>query len=355
MSSKKFLKVVFALLVFGILSIGGVNYIVDPFQQYRVKTFYPIAFTNQRYQNAGLSKNFEYDSLILGTSMTENFILDEVEKKLNFNKLIKLSVSGGSAKEQSTTLKTAIENNDNLKNVLWGLDIFAFIGEPDRLRNGLDSFPFYLYDKNILNDNKYLLSTDTLKESFKAIIRPLVRKDEFLYNYNIMYQWQHKYEKEFSLEYIIKAWKNRETFINYEKEKQGIFYLKNSFEINFLNLIQDNPKINFKIFFPPYSILHFKIYEEINQVKDILEFKRYIYDNLLMFNNVEIYDFQSEKTITHNLGNYKDLSHYHQKINTWMIEEIKENNYLVTKDNIDEHLENLRKQIEEYDLNKILE
>ncbi|QNM90927.1 hypothetical protein HOO34_04235 [Aliarcobacter cryaerophilus] len=28
---------------------------------------------------------------------------------------------------------------------------------------------------------------------------------------------------------------------------------------------------------------------------------------------------------------------------------------LVTKDNIDEHLENLRKQIEEYDLNKILE
>jgi hypothetical protein len=81
MSSKKFLKVVFALLVFGILSIGGVNYIVDPFQQYRVKTFYPIAFTNQRYQNAGLSKNFEYDSLILGTSMTENFILDEVEKK----------------------------------------------------------------------------------------------------------------------------------------------------------------------------------------------------------------------------------------------------------------------------------
>ena len=28
---------------------------------------------------------------------------------------------------------------------------------------------------------------------------------------------------------------------------------------------------------------------------------------------------------------------------------------LVTKDNIDEHLENLRKQIKEYDLNKVLE
>ena len=167
MKSTKWIKIFFGLSLIGVLFVGGVNYIVDPFQQYRVKTFYPIAFTNQRYQNAGLSKNFEYDSLILGTSMTENFILDEVEKKLNFNKLIKLSVSGGSAKEQSTTLKTAIENNDNLKNVLWGLDIFAFIGEPDMLRYGINSFPFYLYDDYITNDYKYLFSTDTLKESFK--------------------------------------------------------------------------------------------------------------------------------------------------------------------------------------------
>ena len=86
MKSTKWIKIFFGLSLIGVLFVGGVNYIVDPFQQYRVKTFYPIAFTNERYQNAGLSKNFEYDSLILGTSMTENFILDEVEKKLNFNK-----------------------------------------------------------------------------------------------------------------------------------------------------------------------------------------------------------------------------------------------------------------------------
>ena len=73
------------------------------------------------------------------------------------------------------------------------------------------------------------------------------------------------------------------------------------------------------------------------------------------FSNVAIYDFQSAIEITTNLNNYKDFTHYHQNINNWMIEQIKENNYLVTKDNIDEHLENLRKQIKEYDLNKILE
>ena len=355
MKSTKWIKIFFGLSLIGVLFIGGVNYIVDPFQQYRVKTFYPISFTNQRYQNAGLSKNFEYDSLILGTSMTENFIIDEIEKKLDFNKLIKLSISGGSAKEQSTTLKTAIENNDNLKNVLWGLDIFAFIGDTDMLRFGVNSFPFYLYDNDIINDYKYLFSINTLKESSKAILRPYLKRDEFVYDYNKMYQWQHKVEKEFSIENIIKSWNYRNNFISHEKNKQTFFYLKNSFDTNFLTTIKNNSQIKFKIFFPPYSILTFKTFEERKQINDVLEFKRYIYNNLLVLNNVEIYDFQSEKNITHNLGNYKDLSHYHQKINTLMIEQIKEKNYLVTKDNIDEHLENLRKQINDYDLNKILE
>ena len=117
MRNTKWIKLFFQLLFLTLLSIMIINYIVDPFQQYRVKTFYPISFDikDQRYKNAGLSKNFEYDSLILGTSMTENFVIDKTEESLNFNKLIKLSISGGSAREQSTVLKTAIENMTGLE------------------------------------------------------------------------------------------------------------------------------------------------------------------------------------------------------------------------------------------------
>lgn len=86
MNSKKWIKILLILCVFGVGFVGGVNYLVDPFQQYRVKTFYPIAFKNERYQNAGLAKNFNYDSLILGTSMTENFLIDKVENDLGFLK-----------------------------------------------------------------------------------------------------------------------------------------------------------------------------------------------------------------------------------------------------------------------------
>ena len=47
MNSKKWIKILLILCVFGVGFVGGVNYLVDPFQQYRVKTFYPIAFKNK--------------------------------------------------------------------------------------------------------------------------------------------------------------------------------------------------------------------------------------------------------------------------------------------------------------------
>ena len=352
MNSKKWIKILLILCVLAVGFVCGVNYLVDPFQQYRVKTFYPIAFLNERYQNAGLSKNFKYDSLILGTSMTENFLIEKVEKDLGYKKTIKLAVSGGSAREQSITLKTAIENNKDLKSVLWGLDTFVFIGEPDRLRFGV--FPEYLYDKNILNDYKYIFSIDTLKESSKAIIRPYLKRDKIIYDYNRMYEWQFNSENKFTIEEVKKSWKDRDNYINYESDKQTFEYMKKSFDNNFLPIIKENSQITFEIFFPPYSILTFINFEEKELLEEILTFKAYIVNTLSLYQNIKIYDFQSESVITHDLHNYKDLSHYHQKINNWITEQIKDNKYLITKENIDEHLKILRKQIKDYDLEKNL-
>ncbi|OCL98870.1 hypothetical protein AAX29_01380 [Aliarcobacter thereius] len=69
-------------------------------------------------------------------------------------------------------------------------------------------------------------------------------------------------------------------------------------------------------------------------------------------------------TITKNLENYPDDDHAYpsvlkllaNKLSNFPNKDIpKDFGVLVTKDNIDEHLQNLRKQIKEYDLNKILE
>lgn len=353
MNSKKWIKVFLLLSFLGVGFVGGVNYLVDPYQQYRVKTFYPIWFANERYQNGGFAKNFEYDSVILGTSMTENFTINEVEKELNLNKVLKLCVSGGSAREQSITIKTAINNNKNLKNLVWGLDTFAFIGNPNRLRFG--TFPSYLYDNNIFNDYQYILSLDAAKDSAKAILYQFVKpKNDPHFNYNTMYQWQQNVKNQFTLKHLLKDWKKRAKISSLEQDKQSVEFLINNFDINFLDILKNNPKINMKIFFPPYSILGYKMFEERNQLEDILKFKLYVYNITLKYPNIKLYDFQSAKEITHNLSNYKDLLHYHQRVNSWMLVQMKNNNYLVTKQNIDQHLKNLEEQIKNYDLNKTL-
>ena len=62
-----------------ILAIAGASLLVifvDPFQVYRLATLYmpPIDNTTQVYANAGIARNYDYDSAIVGTSVTENFL-----------------------------------------------------------------------------------------------------------------------------------------------------------------------------------------------------------------------------------------------------------------------------------------
>ncbi len=354
MTYSKWIKTLFVTLFIFSSFIVGVNYTIDPLQQYRISSFYPIYFeiNKQRYLNAGLAKNYDYDSIVLGTSHTENFIISEIRNTLEFKKPIKLCISGGSAKEQSVTLQTAIVNNKNIKNIIWGLDIFSFKGKETRVNYGKKSFPMYLYDQNILNDYRYLLSFETVIKSFDALWYPHIKsQNNPKFDYNRMYEWQN--QKLFTLNNVLKSWKKiMKYYDSCEKNEYTLEAFKSSFNFNFLNIIKDNPQINFKIFFPPYSILHFKVLEKEEMLKDIFEFKKYIFKSIGNLSNVKIYDFQIEKNITHNLHNYKDLTHYNQKINTLILEQIKENNYLLTKKNINESIENLKEQIENYDLNE---
>jgi hypothetical protein len=83
-------------------------------------------------------------------------------------------------------------------------------------------------------------------------------------------------------------------------------------------------------------------------LEDYIKFKRYVYNVMKKYENIKLYDFQYEKEITHNLANYKDTTHYHQKINFWMLNSMKNNAYLVSKDNIDRMISEFKKQIRTY-------
>src|SRR5207244_2667821 len=117
-------------------------YAVDPMQFFRRAAYAPVFSTNERYQLPGLAKNYDYDTVIAGTSMSQNFYPSYANKVLGA-RVLKVAISGSSAHEQFLILNVAVRTG-KVKRVIWGLDEWAFSGAPDRVRDDLGMFPHYL-------------------------------------------------------------------------------------------------------------------------------------------------------------------------------------------------------------------
>lgn len=329
------------------LLVGAANFIIDPLQQYRKSTWYRTCFCeDERYLNPGLAKNFDYDSVLIGTSMTENFVPSYIDRKLNL-RVLKLPMKGASAYEESLMLETAI-NTGRVKNVLLGIDIFSFMGDPKRLRYGKGSVPFYLYDRDYLNDYKYLLNLDTLiSQGRHSLMANLFGRKEKL-DIDMAYNWSRSFT--FSRENAVKEWHKRGIRKKIDVEQFRFQVLKESFDSNILPHIKNNPRINFYIFYPPYSILTWMDISEKGFLDDALKFNRYVFEATKKYKNVKIYNFQDEADITLDLNNYKDLNHYSPAINDFIIDSIAAGDYLMTEKNADSHINRLIGQIKGYEL-----
>lgn len=167
----------FAIVGGLLVIIGSWTYRVDPFFHFhKPKTdsyFYPL--NNQRSQNDGIVRNFEYDGLITGTSMAENFKTSEAEKFFGGN-FIKVPYSGGSYKEINDNLKVALSHNNNLNKIIRGLDMGKFFDKKDYMREDLGTYPLYLYDDNIFNDVQYIFNRDVIFSRVYPMIKENVEE-----------------------------------------------------------------------------------------------------------------------------------------------------------------------------------
>ena len=151
----------FVLIALGV--VGGLVIYIDPFFHYHkphVDDYY-YEIDNQRSQNDGITKNFDYDALITGTSMTNNFKTSELDELFDVHS-IKLPYSGATYKEINDNVVNALEYNKNLKLVVRGLDIGKIVEDKDNMREDLGDYPTYLFDDNYFNDAKYVFNRNVL-------------------------------------------------------------------------------------------------------------------------------------------------------------------------------------------------
>lgn len=331
-------------IIIFICAIICFNYIIDPYQHYRKATIYSFDYSiNQRYLNPGLAKNYNFNSIIIGTSMTENFTLNKTRNLMN--NPIKLSIAGGKSYEFKQVLDIAFSKNKRIETILLGLDVYSFLNDKEYYNP-----PFYLYDNNLFNDYKYLFNLDTLKSSFKVLFSIKNDKNKIEENYNHMFEWQINYQKKFNLNNLISNWNDRDIKFNHKKSSWDLKQLENNFDNDLYQLIVKHKNTKFIIFFPPYSILTYKDWQEKESLDTILKFKESIYSKLVFLENVYLYDFQIAKDVTHNLNNYKDITHYSQNINYWIIDQIYNSKFLLNSHNINYVERNFREQINQYQI-----
>lgn len=316
--------------------------VLDPLQFYH-KSFYPAIYSNEeRYQNPGLAKNYDYDTIIIGTSMTENFLPSVVNGTLG-GKTLKLSVRGSTADEHHAIASIALETG-KVKKVLWGLDYFSLKLESKEEADN----PAYLYDDKWWNDYKYWLNYSVYQNLFiEGILRPLrglePRQLENLYNWNDTVT--------FGAKQVVEDYRtSRQSEVYFGLNEEPIETIQEVFNEQILALVKKYPDVEFDFYYPPYSILRQKVWQDTNNTRFLnqLEMKEWIFEQLGPLPNVNVFDFQEESDWTYNLDLYKDLSHHNQDVNSWIAEAIgrEDAKYKVTQDNVEQFTTQMVEQLE---------
>ena len=99
---------IFLLLVFLLIVASSfLIYIFDPYQIFHKSYFYKDkAYDKTIYQDAGIINNYDFDSIIIGSSMLENVSSDEASKRIGGH-FVNLSVSDSDFYERAIILRKA--------------------------------------------------------------------------------------------------------------------------------------------------------------------------------------------------------------------------------------------------------
>ena len=346
---EKFVISALCVILSLVIGICGLVYVVDPFNHYRAdKDMTKIIYQLPNYQNTGIAKHTEYDTLITGSSMVQNFRAWWFDEAFDC-KAIRLAYDGGVVGDYSALLNIAIQNNDALNTVYYGLDNFTITGD-SALVGKTDKIPEYLTDDNLLNDIKYLLNKDVLL-TYTRIYFSYKRYVD--YDFYEMHAWDRNKKFIFSKEEVMSDYTYKTSDIVYDN--QHFLDHAEAFCNVILPFVEDNPQIHFVFFAPPYSILYWHGLMCRGVLDATVCALKQVYAELLKHSNVNIYYFQNEYEKISDLDKYKDKSHYCTEYNKYMLSAFQSGDNLLTTDNYESVLDGMAAYVKQYDFDSLLD
>jgi hypothetical protein len=351
MRAKKFIIIVFSFSVFIVGGVGVVNYVVDPFNIFHTKFLKEQFQMNERFMKIEYleeNKN-KYNSYMFGSSRIGTTPPSIIDKYLENAKFYNFTISSANLYDYLIHLQYFIKNKYPIKNLYLQIDIDNMASysrtESDYLRK---VHPFVL-EQSLY---KYYLGylTGLFPFNIKGKIAENINQKDLVGYYLETGIWTRPLKEK-------KIQENPERFIKEEISfnVQNKRTVKNTqFENNnkalkeIVNLCLKN-NINLIVFTTPHN----QNMMDTFIIEDYLKFLK------MISSHTNFYDFTGYNTITTENINYYESSHYRENVgrliaarifNDKSVEVPKDFGVLVTKDNIDQHLENLHQQIKEYEL-----
>ncbi len=336
---KWFIKCI--LTLFGALVFTALAVItVDPYFHYHK----PVSFLShrlyeERYTNDGISRHFDFDAIITGTSMAQNFKPSEMDALFGTN-AVKETFSGAGYQELAENLDRALSRNPGVNQVLWALDYNGLLRDYDWAQ--YEEYPTYLYDDNPLNDVSYLFN----KSIFYHGVLNNINMTLSGASSTTMDEYS-SWERETGLEQILYSYDResvqRRTDTEFgEKERELV---TRTITENILRVVNRYPDTTFYIFYPPYSICYWDALNLKGTLSKQLQAEQTATELLLKCPNVKLYNFFDQYEVVCNPDYYCDDGHYSGEINSKILNWIHEDTGLVTPDN---YLERLRQEREFY-------
>ena len=359
MNSKKWIKVFLAAPLLCFTFVLGINYIVDPFNIFHTKILKHQFQMNERFMKIEyLDKhNGEFNGYMFGSSRIGTTPPSIVEKYIPNSKIYNFTTSSANLDDYITHLKYFIERKYPIETLYLQLDV-------DNMNHFGRASSDYLrrFHPHILNQ-----SMSSYYISYLTGLFPFNLKGKILNNINHTDRTDYfldtgvwtKPDKEKAIIDNCKEFQLYEPSFNRKVNKVNKVNKSNKSRRQNLEALQSIKKLskdnNIKlyIFITPHNknmMALFNLDGYLNFLEDISKV-------------TDFYDFSGYNTITVNNCNYYESSHYRPLVGGLIAGKIFKDDTVeipedfgvfVTRTNIDKHLKNLKKQIENYDLNKIL-
>lgn len=338
LTSKKWLIAVARLCMILMVVMMGMTYFIDPFFQYHVKDHQYML--NTKYVSPGLIKNYDYDTIMIGSSMTQNFDMQDFADEMDCKPL--LIGSGGINLQEMVEYIELAQSQGKASDYYICADLYLFAQENDSTNIQ------YLFEDSALSTIKYVLSFEawfrfmpvdvalTTAKKLGITLPAAFEKKMSIASYQY---WGD--EEIYGEDIVIERYKNGRYSIS-DVDTENLYpRMVEQIDLLFEKLDSSNENIYF--FFPPYSALYWCEVQDSGYFNEYLRAKKYLIQQATD-NGCVVYDFQSDELIQ-DLNNYKDYTHYSPQINLWMLQCFSEGRYVVTEENSAEYRSQLEQKV----------